>query len=146
MTNKTKSPNKDKSPNKTKLPNKDKQANKQKNTPLNTYLWEEAKKQANKIYDKPSAYKSGYIVKYYKDHGGKFKERSKNKEGLSRWFKEKWVNQHGEVGYQHKNDVYRPSKRITSRSPTTWKELTKKEIESAMRKKYTKGRVDKFKK
>ena len=49
MTNKTKSPNKDKSPNKTKLPNKDKQANKQKNTPLNTYLWEEAKKQANKI-------------------------------------------------------------------------------------------------
>jgi hypothetical protein len=117
-----------------------------KNIPTNKKLWEQAKKQANKIYDKPSAYKSGYIVKYYKDNGGKFKGNNKNKDGLTRWFKEKWINQHGEVGYQHKNDIYRPSIRISSKSPTTWKELTKKEIESASNKKYTKGRVDRFKK
>ena len=117
-----------------------------KNTPINDKLWGQAKKQADKIYDKPSAYKSGYMVKYYKDHGGKFKEVKKTKDGLTRWFKEKWVNQHGEVGYKHKNDVYRPSKRISSKSPTTWKELTIKEIKTASRKKYNVGRVDKFKK
>jgi hypothetical protein len=128
---------------KTKKSNKIKSSTK--NTPTNNKLWIQAKKQADKIYDKPSAYKSGYIVKYYKDHGGKFKENNKNKEGLTRWFKEKWVNQHGDVGYKHKNDIYRPSKRISSKSPVTWKELTKKEIEIASKKKYTLGRVDRFK-
>ena len=50
------------------------------------------------------------------------------KRGLKRWFDEEWVNQRGEVGYKFKNDIYRPSKRITKKTPTTHKELTKNQI------------------
>lgn len=99
--------------------------------PTNKKLWDKAKKLADAVYGKPSAYKSGYIVKKYKELGGTFymtQERSKppKTKSLTRWFKEKWVNQHGTVGYKHKDDVYRPSKRVTKDTPKTWSELTKK--------------------
>ena len=63
------------------------------------------------------------------------------KKGLSRWFLEKWTNQRGKVGYKNKNDVYRPRFRITKKTPTTFKELNKKQINRARTEKYTKGRV-----
>jgi hypothetical protein len=111
---------------------------------LDKDLWLKAKKKADEVYDKPSAYKSGFIVKYYKDLGGKFKGKKPSKKGLSRWYKEEWVNQHGNVGYEHKDDVYRPSKKITLKTPKTWNELSKADIEKAKRKKTRKGRVNKF--
>jgi hypothetical protein len=135
--------------------------------------WLQARKLADTVYDKPSAYKSGYIVKKYKELNGRFKtvdkprnktksrsrsrsrSRSLNKSGstskpktrgLSRWFAEKWVNQRGIVGYQHKSDVYRPTYRITAKTPVTWSELTKKEIDKARKVKATGQRVKRFRK
>ena len=63
---------------------------------------------------------------------------------MKRWFAEKWVNQRGKVGYKYKNDIYRPSKRITKGTPLTHKELSKKEIKRARTMKYKRGRVKKF--
>ncbi len=40
--------------------------------PINKKLYEEVKNKADEIYKKPSAYKSGYIVKEYKRLGGKY--------------------------------------------------------------------------
>ena len=39
-------------------------------TPANPKLYTEVKKYADTIYSKPSAYKSGFIVKTYKQNGG----------------------------------------------------------------------------
>lgn len=122
--------------------------------PTDLKLWEKVKKQADAVYAKPSAYKSGFIVKKYKELGGKFRSDSASKKinktsdkpnkGLTRWFKEKWVNQHGTVGYQHKNDVYRPSVRVSSKTPKTWRELSKTRIEKAKRTKAKGKRVSRF--
>lgn len=113
--------------------------------PTDENLWARVKKIADKIYERPSAYKSGFIVKKYKEMGGKFTTKpTPNKTGLSRWFAEDWKNQHGKVGYQHKNDVYRPTVKVTAKTPKTWKELNPKDIEKAKKEKSTKGRVKRF--
>ena len=67
--------------------------------------------------------------------GGKFADvKPKGGDGgLTRWFNEEWVNQKGNVGYQKKGDIYRPSKRITSKTPITWNELTPSEIKKLKR-------------
>ena len=87
-------------------------------------------------------YKKRFTKKYGKK-SNPYKGKTK-KEGLKRWFREKWVNQRGEVGYRYKSDVYRPSKRITKKTPKTYKELSKQQIKVARSKKYRKGRVNKF--
>jgi len=119
--------------------------------PIDIFLYEKVKKQIYKKYPKHSAYRSGLLVqKYKKDfkkkHGNKnpYIGKKTKKKGLQRWFDEKWVNQRGEVGYKYKNDVYRPSKRITKKTPITHNELTKKEIKRARKIKYTRGRVKRF--
>lgn len=66
-------------------------------------------------------------------------------QGLTRWFLEDWRNQYGEIGYRRKSDVYRPTYRITSKTPTTFGELSPRQIEKARREKYYTGRVKKFK-
>ena len=124
--------------------------------PSDTKLYNKTKKQIYKRIPKHSAYRSGILVQTYKK---KFKDKygtrkspykgnkaKTKKKGLSRWFKEKWVNQRGEIGYKYKNDIYRPSKRITKKTPLTHKELSKKEINRARTKKYRKGRVYRFRK
>lgn len=116
-----------------------------KDTILDKNLWEKAKIIGEKVYGKKhSAYKWGYICSVYKNLGGRYKGKKENK-GLSRWFKEKWTNQHGTTGYHHKNDVYRPSIRVNKSTPVTWKELKKTEIEKAKREKSRTSRVKKFK-
>lgn len=124
------------------------------NKPKDIKMYNKTKKMIYKKYPKHSAYRSGILVKTYKKEYmkkyGKNKEpyrgKKSKKEGLKRWFREKWVNQRGEVGYKYKNDIYRPSKRITKKTPITHKELSKKEIKRARREKYSKKRVKKFKK
>ena len=124
--------------------------------PSDIKLYNKTKKQIYKKIPKHSAYRSGILVQTYKK---KFKNKygtrkspykgnktETKKKGLSRWFKEKWVNQRGEIGYKYKNDIYRPSKRITKKTPLTHKELSKKEINRARTKKYRKGRVYRFRK
>lgn len=120
--------------------------------PRDQKLYNKTKKYIYKKHPKHSAYRSGLLVKEYKKRFSKkygkkknpYKGKKTEKKGLSRWFKEKWVNQRGEIGYKYKSDVYRPSKRITKKTPKTHNELTKKQIKRARSKKYKKGRVNRF--
>ena len=63
-------------------------------------IYKEAFKQAEESYDRPSAYRSMYIVRRYKDLGGKYKDptSAKEKEELDKkrrrtkiWREEQWV-------------------------------------------------------
>ena len=90
-----------------------------------------------------------YKKRFSKKYGKKkdpYTGKKTEKKGLGRWFREKWVNQRGEVGYRYKSDVYRPTKRITKKTPITFKELSKKQIRKARREKSIKGRVNNFNK
>ena len=120
--------------------------------PKDIKLYNKTKKNIYKKYTKHSAYRSGVLVKTYKQRFSKKYGSKKSpyigkksvKKGLKRWFREKWVNQRGETGYRYKNDIYRPTKRITNKTPKTYRELTKKRIKRARQKKYRKGRVYRF--
>ena len=124
-----------------------------KNKPVDQKLYDRIKARIKREIPKHSAYRSGIIVTKYKEA---FKKKygsrkspytgKKNSAGLARWFKEDWRNQRGEVGYKYKSDVYRPTKRITKKTPTTFKELSKKQISKARVIKKHKGRVANFKK
>lgn len=119
-------------------------------TPKDTALYERAKKKVYPKYDKPSAYRSGALVKEYKkmyeDKHGSTAAYGGTKEntGLTRWYKEDWKNQRGETGYSKKGDVYRPTKRVTKDTPKTFNELNKSQVKTAMKKKASGRRVDKF--
>lgn len=100
---------------------------------------------------KHSAYKSGLVVKYYKElYAKKYKstdaytgEKNKNS-GLSRWMKEEWRTSDGKKTYSKKSDVFRPTVKVSKDTPTTYKELTKKQVRDAMIEKANTGRVKKF--
>ena len=94
-----------------------------KNIPLDTELYEKIKKRADKIYEKPSAYKSSYIVKTYKSLGGKY-SGTKTTEGLSAWNKEKWEN----VGDDNQFPTLRPTKRVSKKTPLTVSEIDPKNL------------------
>ena len=112
--------------------------------PKNKKLYEEVKDKIYKKYPKHSAYRSGLLVKEYKERGGEYIGKKDDKKGLGRWFKEKWVNQRGEVAYKKKSDIYRPSVRVNKDTPTTHKELSAEQIKNAQKEKAKKGRVSKF--
>ena len=63
---------------------------------------------------------------------------------MNRWFSEKWSNQRGGTGYKSKSDVYRPTVKVNDKTPTTFNELTKKQIEKARQEKARTGKVKKF--
>jgi len=118
-------------------------------TPTDEKLYESIKKDLFKKY-KPSAYRSGLLVQKYKEEYVK-KHKNKNyysgsrqNSNLKRWFDEKWQNQRGEIGYQKKTDVYRPTIRINDKTPTTFNELTKNQIKKAMNEKARTRRVKKI--
>lgn len=83
----------------------------------NQKLYNEVKNDADKIYKKSSAYKSGWIVKEYKKRGGTYIDDN-NEKNLKRWFEEKW----GDIGGQE-YPVYRPFKRINENTPLTVNEI-----------------------
>ena len=89
---------------------------------LDKKLYEKAKKIADDIYEKPSAYKSGFIVKTYKSMGGRYKDDNEEKD-LKRWFKEEWKDIGGK-----EYPVYRPTKRINKNTPLTDKEIDKEQL------------------
>ena len=95
---------------------------------------------ANEVYGKKtSAYRSAYIVKMYKELGGKMSKspkRSKSKRSkLNRWFDEKWIQvipylKHKKIiecGGKTKSigKACRPLIRVTKDTPITIKELEK---------------------
>ena len=100
-------------------------------------------KQIYAKYPVNSAYRSGLLVKTYKEQGGKYIGKENKSSGLNRWYKEKWVNSRGEEGYKNKSDVYRPTVRVNKNTPTTFKELTKEQIEKAKVEKSKTGTVKK---
>ena len=90
-------------------------------------LYNKVKLEADKIYKKPSAYKSGYIVKTYKSLGGRYRDDNQPK-NLSRWFKEVWKD----VGNQQ-YPVYRPTKRINKSTPLTVDEIDKENLKKQIK-------------
>lgn len=120
--------------------------------PRDKKIYNKTKQYIYKKYPKHSAYRSGLLVQEYKKRFSKkygkkrdpYKGKKTEKKGLGRWFREKWVNQRGEVGYRYKSDIYRPSKRVTKKTPKTYKELSKQQIKKARSKKYRIGRVNRF--
>jgi len=91
--------------------------------PLNKKLYERAKQIADQTYSKPSAYKSGFIVKLYLRLGGTYKDASDKEKPLARWFKEKWAD----VGNKE-YPVYRPTVRVNSSTPLTPDEIDPKDL------------------
>lgn len=86
-------------------------------TPADPELYELAKEIASAIYKKPSAYKSGFIVKTYKELGGRYLDDDQPR-NLSRWFAEDWKD----IG-NREYPVYRPTRRVTARTPLTPAEI-----------------------
>ena len=89
---------------------------------LNPDIYKKAKEEANKIYKVHGAYKSGYIVKKYKELGGKYGDDGKSK-NLKRWFNEKWKDV-GNKDYP----VYRPTVKVNKQTPLTINEIVKNNL------------------
>ena len=100
------------------------------NEPTNKALYSRVKSEAKrkfKIF--PSAYASAWIVKEYKKRGGTYKGARSGKTGVARWMKEKWTTQDGQAcGSAKFKGVKkcRPTVRVSSKTPVTWKELRAK--------------------
>lgn len=121
------------------------------NIPKDKELYDKIKKEIFLKYPKHSAYRSGLLVKKYKEeYENKYKKndyyigKNKDRNGLIRWFAEDWKNQRGEIGYKKKGDIYRPTIRINEKTPITFNELSQSRIKKAIQEKKTKGRVKKF--
>ena len=110
----------------------------------NQELYDKVKKQIYAKYPVHSAYRSGLLVKTYKEQGGTYIGKENKSSGLNRWFKEKLSNSRGEVGYKNASDIYRPTVRVNKDTPTTYKELTQKQIKKAQAEKAKTNRVKQF--
>ena len=118
--------------------------------PRDIILYDKIKNEISNKY-KHSAYRSGLIVKKYKNEYSKKYNRDDAYIGekpklsnLQRWFLEEWTTDRGDKGYTYKNDIYRPTKRINEDTPITFNELTKDQIIKAKKEKATTGRVKRF--
>lgn len=114
--------------------------------PSNKALYERVKKEVIKKNPKHSAYRSAQIVKIYKQRGGGYTGKKDTGKGLSRWFKEDWRTEKGKKTYKEGGTIFRPTKRVSSKTPTTMSELTASEKKKAIKEKKTTGRVKKYKK
>ena len=112
--------------------------------PLNKKLYEKVKletKSRFKVY--PSAYANGWLVKEYKRRGGTYSGKKPKDTGLTRWYKEKWINvcelpRIVRCGRSVKNvpiqiwmkqyPYCRPYYKITKGTPKTVKEISRVEI------------------
>ena len=63
---------------------------------------------------------------------------------LKRWFKEDWRTLSGDKDYSKGDRTFRPTKRISSKTPVTASELTEAEKRRAKREKREKGRVSRY--
>ena len=118
-------------------------------TPKDQILYEKIKQNIHSKY-KPSAYRSGLLVQEYKrEYLKKYKNDdayigNRQASNLKRWFDAQWLNQRGEIGYNKKGDIYRPTIRIDEDTPITFNELSKQQIEKAKKEKAMFGRVKNF--
>jgi len=99
---------------------------------LNPSLYRKARKEADSIYKRAGAYKNMFIVKKYKELGGKYSGKKTN--NLSKWRSEKWVSVKDYLSGKKipcgedsiGNNACRPTKRIDSKTPITIQEVIKK--------------------
>ncbi len=84
--------------------------------PIDTDLYEQAKRIVYPKYKKPSAYRSGALVKKYKELGGRYQDDGEPR--LRRWFNEKWQD----IG-QQTYPVFRPTVRVNDKTPLTISEI-----------------------
>lgn len=94
---------------------------------LDQKLYDKVKAEADQRYKKPSAYKSGWIVKTYKERGGEYGDDNQPK-NLARWYKEDWED----IGNQA-YPVYRPTKRISKKTPLTADEIDPKQAKKQIK-------------
>jgi hypothetical protein len=119
-----------------------------KNEPIDKKLYSKVKKLADsKFLAKTSIYKSSWIVSEYKKLGGKYIDKKDTSSGLSRWYKEKWIDlnrpikdsKNKTIGYEKcgrsdKKDKYplcRPSVKVNKDTPKIYQDISKKSIKSA---------------
>ena len=93
----------------------------------NQKLYNFVKEYADKIYEKPSAFKSGFIVKTYKSMGGKYIDDDKPKK-LKNWMREKWLD----IGNKE-YPVFRPTRRINKDTPLTVDEIDEKNLKEQIK-------------
>jgi hypothetical protein len=113
--------------------------------PTNIKLYNYVKSLANKKFKSPSGiYRSAWIVKEYKKRGGIYTGIKNKNTGLTRWFREKWIdlNNHNKKCGSSNTKLYplcRPTIRITKNTPKIFQELSKRSINNAkkLKKKYT---------
>ncbi len=95
-----------------------------------------------RMYPGPStAYRSGHIVQTYKRLGGKYSSKKPRLTGLHRWFLENWKSDTGKYRYTSRSSVYRPTRRVTKKTPVTFGELSRQKLLRAKRLKRMKGRA-----
>ena len=64
---------------------------------------------------------------------------------LKRWFKEKWETSDGKKDYSDtKENTFRPTVKVSEKTPKTWNQLSDSEIAAAKEEKNTEGRVSKY--
>lgn len=110
-----------------------------KNEPLDKQLYARVTADAKKKFLKwPSAYASGWVVRTYKDRGGRYASTA-NDRPLKRWYDEEWIDvcsyvkdktirSCGRSRAEMKDYPYcRPRKRISSQTPTTMQEIIEKD-------------------
>mgnify|MGYP003660448799 CR=1 FL=1 len=123
-----------------------------KNRPKDEKMYNRIKASVYKANPKHSAYRSGQIVKQYK---AAFKKKygskspytgNKAKGSLTRWYREEWRTEKGKKTYKAGGVIFRPTKRISKKTPATMSELTKKQKAAAIKEKAKTGKVKKFKK
>ncbi len=101
--------------------------------PKDQQLYDKARAEADKTYKKASAYKSGFIVKRYKEmykekYGNDKAYEPDNKEKpLKRWFQERWVSVGGEY------PTYRPTVRVNKSTPKTVSEIPKERLKAQIK-------------
>lgn len=73
-------------------------------------------------------------------------KKSKKGAAIRRWLKEDWRTPSGDKDYSGGDTTFRPTKRVSEDTPTTWSELTPAEKARAEKEKKTKGRVSRYEK
>lgn len=113
--------------------------------PIDIHLYEKARQMADLIYDRPSAYKSGAIVRLYKEMGGRY--IGEKKEGdINRWFNEEWIDVNP-FKTSSSYPVYRPTKKVSKKTPLTVYEIDPKDLikKSKKKQKIKSDKLDPFK-
>jgi hypothetical protein len=64
---------------------------------------------------------------------------------LKRWFKEEWKTPSGNEDYSKGENTFRPTKKISKKTPKTWSQLSDADKAKAKKEKNTKGRVSRYK-